>query len=118
MDFNIEKLFLAGLGAGLMAKERVEDTLNQLVNKGELTKEQARNLVDDMSTKAESEKDKFQVRGREELRKFFGEQNLVFVEDLRKLETRLAALEEKLKLLTEKDGHHAPSGKKNEVAAG
>jgi len=93
---TLEKLVLAGLGGALVAKEQIEEAIDKLVNRGELNREQARSLVDDFSTKAEGEKDRLETRGREELRKFFADMNLVFVDDLRKLEARLAVLEEKL----------------------
>ncbi|HEY3999818.1 MAG TPA: hypothetical protein VGO93_13170 [Candidatus Xenobia bacterium] len=107
MEFTIEKLFLAGLGSAIMAKEKVEETVNQLVNKGDLTKDQAKSLVDDLATKAESERNKFEARGKEELRKFFTEQNLAFVEDLKRLENRLAYLEEKVNALSAQGAGHA-----------
>ncbi len=107
--FTIEKLFLAGLGGATMVKERVEESINQLVNKGDLTRDQAKTLVEDLSSKAEVEKNRLESRGKEELRKFFTEQNLAFVEDIKRLENRIAVLEEKLNALTVRDGEAEPS---------
>jgi len=53
----LKDLFYIGLGGALLAKEKVEKELNELVEKGKLNKEEAQKLIDKAKTKGEEEEE-------------------------------------------------------------
>jgi polyhydroxyalkanoate synthesis regulator phasin len=97
--FNMEKLFLTGLGGALKMKEHIDQAVEQLVHKGDMTRDQARQFVDNLQSRAEAEKVKVENRGRNELHNFFAENDLAFEEDVQRLESRLDKLAAKLEAL-------------------
>jgi polyhydroxyalkanoate synthesis regulator phasin len=54
-DF-LEKTMLAGLGALHVTKEQIEKWIDELVEKGKLTKEEAPKMIKDLLAKAEENK--------------------------------------------------------------
>jgi len=50
----IEKAFLMGVGAAMLAKDKVEDLADELVQRGKLTSEQSDTFVNRLVTQAES----------------------------------------------------------------
>ncbi|MHB2016551.1 MAG: phasin family protein [Candidatus Xenobia bacterium] len=99
---TMEQVFMAGIGASVIAKERIEETLNHLIKKGELSQGQAQKVVDELTDKAREEGNVFETKAREQLRKFFHEQGLVMADDFRKLEERVTALTVQVEALNEK----------------
>ncbi|MBI2252817.1 MAG: hypothetical protein HYU63_08800 [Armatimonadetes bacterium] len=99
---EIEKLFLSALGSINIIKEKIEGNIKKLIEKGELSKAQGKKLLADLNIKTAAEKEKFIKKGKEKLKNFFHEQDLVMKEDFLKLEKRIKKLEEKIEGFYEK----------------
>jgi len=68
----------------------------ELVEKGEVTKEEAREFVKELAEKGEQEREALQKTIRMEMERIRGAMGLISGDDLRKLEERLQRIEEKL----------------------
>ena len=54
----LKDILYIGLGSALLAKEKVEEELNKLVEKGKLSKEDAKKFVDNAKKRGEEEEKK------------------------------------------------------------
>jgi polyhydroxyalkanoate synthesis regulator phasin len=91
----IKKTVLAGIGASVTTKEKVESLLHEYVEKGKLSTQEAKSLADriiaDGKVEFEQTKQELGVRIQELLKK----SNLATREELHAVEKRLAELEAK-----------------------
>ena len=89
----IKKGMLAGLGAGIITKEAIESSLSELVEKGKLSADEAKDTAEKI---AKQSKEQFEST-RNELNTFFNEMlkkaNVATQAELKKLEQRVTALE-------------------------
>ncbi|GAA0436028.1 hypothetical protein GCM10008983_10830 [Lentibacillus halophilus] len=93
-DF-LRKGFLLGLGAAITGKEKVDEKLQVLVDKGELTQDEARSMLRDLANKGESKTDEWNEKSQEQLQSFAHDLGLATKEDIDRLEARLTELESK-----------------------
>ncbi len=61
----IKDLLYLGIGSALLAKEKVEEQLNKLVEKGKLSKEDVKKIIEEAKKRGEEE----EKRAKEELKK-------------------------------------------------
>ncbi len=54
MKKEAEKIMQAGLGAIMLTKEAIEETVNDLVKKGKLGKGEAKKVIDDLAKKGKA----------------------------------------------------------------
>lgn len=78
----LKELIHIGLGGALLAKEKVEKELNELVERGKLNKEEAQRLVDKARTKGEEEEKAFKSKLKEALREVIDEMDLATKSDI------------------------------------
>jgi len=94
---SLKKAMLAGIGATAATKEKVEETLKDLVEKGKLSTEEAREASERILGEGKKEYESM----RKDMEKFFNDLahkgNLVTQEQLDSVKKRLTALERKLK---------------------
>jgi len=81
----LKDLFYIGLGGALLAKEKVEQELNELVEKGKLNKEEAQKLIDKAKTKGEEEEKEFKAKLKEAIREVLEEMDLATKSDIEAL---------------------------------
>ncbi len=81
----LKDLFYIGLGGALLAKEKVEQELNELVEKGKLNKDEAQKLIDKAKAKGEEEQEAFKSKLKEAVKEVMDEMNLATKEDIEKL---------------------------------
>jgi polyhydroxyalkanoate synthesis regulator phasin len=81
----LKDLLYIGLGGALLAKEKVEKELNELVEKGKLNKEEAQKLIDKAKTKGEEEEKEFKAKLKEAVREVLEEMNLATKDDIEAL---------------------------------
>lgn len=55
MSEMLEKVFLLGVGAASLTKEKVQDLVDELVKRGQLSREQGEKLIDEASQRAREE---------------------------------------------------------------
>jgi polyhydroxyalkanoate synthesis regulator phasin len=89
MSDIIKKVFLAGLGAATLTREKAEDIIEELVKKGELSREEKPGVLNDLLKATEKHKDEMQNFVKEEVQKALKTLNIVTKEDIDSLEKRL-----------------------------
>lgn len=98
MESVLRKVMLLGLGALTMTKEALEKGIDELVKKGEVSQDEAKELLRDMWERGQKERENLTRLVREQtertLKAFKGASH----EDLAALEARVAALERHLGL--------------------
>ncbi|WP_077329404.1 phasin family protein [Virgibacillus siamensis] len=95
-DF-LKKGFLLGLGAAVSGKERLDKKLKELVEKNELTQEQARTVMRNFVEKGEMKTEEWSTKQTEQTQEFAADLGLATKDDIHELQERIAALESKLK---------------------
>lgn len=96
MNDMLKKGFMLGLGAAISGKERFSNRLKEMVERNELTKEQARQMMDDFVGKGESKKEEWGIKQFEQIKKWARDYELATKEDIDALSARIKALEEKI----------------------
>ena len=94
-----EESFLAGVGAVVLTKERVDELVDELAGKGKLTSEDARVLVDEMIGRWRGDALRLGERAGSTLSGVLRELGLVTRREYEELELRLAQLEHRLRLV-------------------
>lgn len=92
----MKKMIYFGLGALTLTRERAEKVFSEMVEKGEMNRDEARQWVDDVIKRGEEEKVEFRSAIRKELEQIRNDFPLVTKADLEAIEARLAAIESKL----------------------
>ena len=54
---SIHKMFLAGVGFAAMTKDKIDEHIKELVEKGKLTEKEGREMADDMLKKSKQAKE-------------------------------------------------------------
>jgi polyhydroxyalkanoate synthesis regulator phasin len=94
-----EETLLAGVGAVVLTKERVDELVEELSSKGRLSRDDARVLVDDMVGRWRGDAVRLGERASSTLGGVFREVGLVTRREYEELELRLAQLEHRLRLV-------------------
>ncbi|MDQ0287775.1 polyhydroxyalkanoate synthesis regulator phasin [Desulfofundulus luciae] len=91
-----ERLILAGIGALALTTEKVEKMINELVERGQMSKEEARDFLQELIAKGEQEKANLAETLRREISQLREELGLVTRAEIEELRNRVARLEEQL----------------------
>src|SRR5215218_9318331 len=94
-----EEVFLAGVGAVALTKERSDELVAELTRKGKLTQDDARDLVDEVMGRWRGDALRMGERAGATLNGLFRELGLVTRREHEELELRLAQLEHRLRLI-------------------
>ena len=81
----LKDLIAIGLGGALLAKEKVEKELSELVDKGKLNKEEAQNFIDKAKVKGEEEEKEFKAHLKEVIKETLEEMGVATKEDIKTL---------------------------------
>jgi polyhydroxyalkanoate synthesis regulator phasin len=100
-----EEMLLAGVGAVALTKERTDELVGALAEKGKLTQDDARDLVDEVMGRWRGDALRLGERASWTFASFFRELGLVTRREYEELELRLAQLEHRLRLV---EGQPAP----------
>jgi polyhydroxyalkanoate synthesis regulator phasin len=94
-----EEAILAGIGAVALTKDRAEELVGELTQKGKLTQDDARELVDEVMGRWRGDALRMGERAGATLNGVFRELGLVTRREHEELELRLAQLEHRLRLI-------------------
>jgi polyhydroxyalkanoate synthesis regulator phasin len=94
-----EELLLAGVGAVAITKDRADELVEELSTKGRLTRDDARELVDEAMGRWRGDAMRVGERASLTLSSFFRELGLVTRREYEELELRIAQLEHRLRLV-------------------
>ncbi len=89
----IKKTLLAGVGAAVITKEKVESALEDFVKQGKVSSHEARAMAEKIATDGRREFETMSGELSEKLKEFFARQNHELRDRVTALEARVAALE-------------------------
>ncbi len=89
----LKRTVFAGIGAAVTTKERVESILQEWVEQGKLTKEEAAKMANKIAEDGKKEFERSREEISQNLQKAFGREKYVSEEEYGKLEARVAMLE-------------------------
>jgi polyhydroxyalkanoate synthesis regulator phasin len=95
----VERVLLAGVGAAALTADRIESLTDELAERGGMTRDEARGLIEDAITRWRGDAQRATERAGEGLQSFFGQLGLVTRDDYEELELRVAQLEHRLRLV-------------------
>jgi polyhydroxyalkanoate synthesis regulator phasin len=95
----VERLLLAGVGAAALTKERAEELADDLSQRGQLSREEARDAIDDALHRWRGDALRMSERVSTSLASVVRELGLVTRREWEELELRLAQVEHRLRLV-------------------
>lgn len=110
------EFLLAALGAAALTKDRVDELIDELARRGNLTREEAREAVDQALGRWRGEAGRAGERAGVTLGGFFRELGLVSRREHEDLELRLAQVEHRLRLVEEERAEAGPEAGRPPVA--
>ncbi len=90
---SIHKMFLAGVGLAAMTKDKIDEHIKELVEKGKLTEKEGREIADDMLKKSKQAKEDIEKQVEELVQKTLGTLKIASKEEVEKLSARIEKLE-------------------------
>lgn len=96
MSDYLRKGFLLGLGAAVSGKEKLDQKLKDLVEKNELSKDEAKAVMQNFLDKGEMKKGEWGSKQYEKTQEMAKDMGIATTEDINELRARMAQLEEKL----------------------
>jgi polyhydroxyalkanoate synthesis regulator phasin len=103
----VERFLLAGVGAAALTKERVEELAEDISRRGQLTREEAKDAIDDAVHRWRGDAVRMSERASTSMTTVIRELGLVTRREWEELELRLAQVEHRLRLV---EGAAAPVG--------
>ena len=98
-DNPLERLALAAVGAVALTAERADSLADELVERGGMSRDDARSLVEDLLTRWRGDAVRLGERAGDGLQGVFEKLGLVTREEYEELELRVAQLEHRLRLV-------------------
>lgn len=83
----LKDILYTGVGGALLLKERVEEELGKLEERGKLSKDDTKKFLDDLKAKGEEEENKVKEQLKDALREVINELGLATKEDIAKLKS-------------------------------
>ncbi|WLR56865.1 hypothetical protein LC048_08355 [Mesobacillus subterraneus] len=99
MNNFLKSGFLLGLGAAVAGKEKVDETITKLVEKGNMTQAEADTIFDDFLKKGESKSGEWNKEFKEMARSQLTELGFVTREELDTIQAQLVLMREELSQL-------------------
>jgi polyhydroxyalkanoate synthesis regulator phasin len=85
----LKDLITLSIGSALLAKEKVEEELNDLIERGKVSKEEAEKLIEKAKARGEEQEKALKEEIKKALREVLDEMGLATREDLEKLREEL-----------------------------
>ena len=83
----LKDIVYTGVGGALLLKERVEEELSKLEERGKLSKDDTKKFLDDLKAKGEEEESRAKDQLKDALREVIDELGLATKEDIAKLKS-------------------------------
>lgn len=107
----IERVFLLGLGAAALSKDRLQEVVEELVRRGQISSDEGREMVDSLVTRSREEARSAAKKADSSLQGAYREMGLVTKREVEDLDFRLRQLEHRIQLLeAQADAGSAPAG--------
>ena len=92
---SIHKMFLAGVGLAAMTKDKIDEHIKELVEKGKLTEKEGHEMADDVLKKSEQARKDLQKQVEEYVQKILDKLQIPSKEEVEELAARIEKLEAK-----------------------
>lgn len=96
MEAVLKKVVLAGIGAASLTKEKVEEFVDELVKRGEVSEEERAKFIKDSVTKVEEFSHQLRTRVEEEVGKATEKLKPRFQKDIEQLSEQVQALRDEI----------------------
>ncbi|MCX8032852.1 MAG: hypothetical protein N3B14_05635 [Thermoleophilia bacterium] len=106
----LERAFLAGIGAAALTKDRLQELAEDLVRRGQLSKDEGRDTVEKLLTRSREEAQTLLKKADSSLHGVYKELGLVTREEFEELMLQVRQLELRLQRLEEATGSGISSG--------
>ena len=90
---SIHKMFLAGVGFAAMTKDKIDDHIKELVEKGKLTEKEGREMADDMLKKSKQAKEDLEKQVEKLVQQTLGTLQIPSKKEVEELAARIEKLE-------------------------
>ena len=89
----IHKMFLAGVGLAAMTKDKIDEHVKELVEKGKLSEKEGREIAEEMLKKSKQAKDDLEKQVEKQVQQTLQALQIASKEDVEKLSARIDKLE-------------------------
>ena len=96
IDIN-NKTLLTGLGLAAMTKDRIEEFAKDLVEKGEMSVKEGKELIDELWKKSEQARKDLETKMEGMVQKAIEKLNMATKEDIAQLNEKIEGLEQRIK---------------------
>ena len=90
---SIHKMFLAGVGLAAMTKDKIDEHVKELVEKGKVSETEGREIADEMLKKSRQAKDDLEKQVEKQVQQTLQSMQIASKEDVERLEARIEKLE-------------------------
>ena len=98
-----KKSLFAGLGLAVVTKTKLESVLENLVEEGKMSRDEAEKMGKELLDSGEKQWTDFETRLQETVKGFIGNMDICKASDLKKLEKKIKAINKRLKVQEMKD---------------
>ena len=99
---SLKKVGLLGIGVLSITEEKITQVVNELVEKGEMNKEEGKTLVHELLTEKKKQMQDFEEKISEDVQNAIGKSKLALKDDVSRLEDKITELEKTIQKLVEK----------------
>nr|QNO44281.1 hypothetical protein FHPIKIBO_00002 [Methanosarcinales archaeon ANME-2c ERB4]QNO44543.1 hypothetical protein PHGJJFFP_00002 [Methanosarcinales archaeon ANME-2c ERB4]QNO44969.1 hypothetical protein HFPHJBHB_00002 [Methanosarcinales archaeon ANME-2c ERB4]QNO45035.1 hypothetical protein EHPIIBBO_00004 [Methanosarcinales archaeon ANME-2c ERB4]QNO45083.1 hypothetical protein AMIKMAHL_00003 [Methanosarcinales archaeon ANME-2c ERB4] len=99
---SLKKVGLLGIGVLSITEEKITQVVNELVEKGEMNKEEGKTLVHELLTEKKKQMQDFEEKISENVQNAIGKSKLALKDDVSRLEDKITELEKTIQKLVEK----------------
>jgi len=92
---SIHKMFLAGVGLAAMTKDKIDEHIKELVEKGKLTEKEGREMAEDMLKKSKQAKEDLAKQVEKLVQQTLGTLQIPSKKEVEELAARIEKLEAK-----------------------
>ena len=99
---SLKKVGLFGIGVLSITEEKIKQVVNELVEKGEMNKEEGKTLVHELLTEKKKQMQDFDEKISKDVQNALGKSKIALKDDVSRLEDKITELEKTLQKLVEK----------------
>ena len=103
MKESFRKLGLIGAGLWAMTEEKIDDVVKDLVDKGDISKEEGKKAVQDLLEESKKQKADIEKKVSEKIQDAISKKDIFSRKDMIGLESRIKDLEEEIQRLKNKE---------------
>ncbi len=103
MRESVRKLGLIGAGLWAMTEERIDELVKDLVDKGDISKEEGKKVIQDMVEESKKQKVDLEKKISEKIQDTVSKADAFAKKDMQELQSRIDALEEEIQRIKNKE---------------